>query len=164
MAVVEVEVIRADGFAMKNRLNRGLVAILVISVTLFYPLLAPTPHRIDDAHFKLIQRGMSLAQVEAIFGAAPGDYDWADADRDSMWRIALALDPSPHEYITRPRRPGAPLPILPHEILLPTKSWISRNGFFEILFDEHGRVLSTYDLPHGVLPPWQRAWRWWKSK
>src|SRR5262245_49350491 len=65
---------------MKRRFRRGMLAALIAGVTFFYPLLAPTPHRIDEAHFRQIQPGMTRAQVEAIFGAPPGEYDWAEAD------------------------------------------------------------------------------------
>jgi hypothetical protein len=46
----------------------------------FYPLLAPTPHRIDQAHFELIQNGLTRADVEAIFGVPPGQHDWAEPE------------------------------------------------------------------------------------
>src|SRR5437762_600611 len=37
------------GSAMKRRLGRGLLVILLAAITLFFPLLA-APHRIDQTH------------------------------------------------------------------------------------------------------------------
>jgi len=78
---------------MKKRFRRGLLVALVALVAFFYPLLAPTPHRIDETHFKLIEQGMSRAQVEAIFGVPPGEYDWAEADGAALgyFQAAIAL-------------------------------------------------------------------------
>jgi hypothetical protein len=72
---------------MRRFIVRFLLVTLVAVVIGFYPLLAPTPHRIDQAHFELIQDGMTKADVEAIFGVPPGRYDWAEPD--SLARIQL---------------------------------------------------------------------------
>ena len=60
---------------MRRYLKHGVPVGLFLLVTLFYPLLAPTPHRIDEAHFKQIRIGMTLEEVASIFGAPPGKYD-----------------------------------------------------------------------------------------
>src|SRR5437773_11169837 len=59
---------------------RWLVAIALVGLLGLYPLLAPTPHRIDQAHADLIVQGMTKEQVEAIFGVPAGQYDWAEQD------------------------------------------------------------------------------------
>jgi hypothetical protein len=63
-----------------RRFSRLLLLALVAIVIGFYPLLAPTPHRIDQEHFDLIQEGMMKADVEAIFGVPAGNFDWAEPD------------------------------------------------------------------------------------
>jgi hypothetical protein len=73
-----------------RRFSRLLLLVLVAIVIGFYPLLAPTPHRIDQAHFELIQDGMTKADVEAIFGVPPGQYDWAEADSVAHLMRAVA--------------------------------------------------------------------------
>src|SRR5262245_63526578 len=65
---------------MPRRWNRMLLAALIASITFFYPLLAPSPHRIDPDHFEFIVAGMTKEQVEAIFGVPAGKYDWAEDD------------------------------------------------------------------------------------
>jgi hypothetical protein len=67
--------------------SRLLLLALVIMVTVAYPLLAPTPHRIDPAHFEMIAAGMTQAEVEAILGVPAGNYDWAEANPPSLWII-----------------------------------------------------------------------------
>jgi hypothetical protein len=61
-----------------RRWKQLLLALLIASITFFYPLLAPTPHRIAQAHADLIIAGMTKEQVEAIFGVPEGSYDWAE--------------------------------------------------------------------------------------
>jgi len=58
---------QAESFVM-HLWKRILLSLLIASITFFYPLLAPTPHRIDQAHADLITKGMPREQVEAIFG------------------------------------------------------------------------------------------------
>jgi len=72
-----------------QRIMRATAIVLLI-VTLFYPLLAPPPHRIDEAHFQLITEGMTEAEVEAIFGVPAGSYDWARPQTDLIWLVAVA--------------------------------------------------------------------------
>jgi hypothetical protein len=60
-----------------QRLLRPTTTVLRMGTPLLYPLLAPPPHRIDEAHFQLIAEGMTEAEVEAIFGVPAGSYDSA---------------------------------------------------------------------------------------
>jgi hypothetical protein len=64
------------------------VIMLLIGTLFLYPLLAPTPHRIDEAHFQLIAEGMTEAEAGAIFGAPAGAYDWARPQTDMIWLVA----------------------------------------------------------------------------
>src|SRR5262245_4643041 len=144
-ALVEIEVTRADRFAMKYKFSRALLAALIASITFFYPLLAPVPHRIDEAHFKLIEKGMPYSQILAIFGVRPGDYDWAEADRQIAPSLFHISQMKPDFFRTR--------------------SWASRNGAFYVFFDESDRVLWKWHCPAvRIVSPWQRAWTWWTSK
>src|SRR5262245_33955381 len=118
---------------MKSRVTRGMVATLVVFITFFYPLLAPTQHRIDEAHAKMIVKGMTYAQVEAVFGVSPGDYDSAEWDTKSTARgkfdsanyvpsgIVRTFDAAFFEE--RDRR---------------TKRWLGHNGIVNVRFDHYG--------------------------
>ena len=55
-----------------RRWNRIPLAALIVLITFLYPLLAPTPHRIDGVHADLITTGLTKDQVEAIFGVPAG--------------------------------------------------------------------------------------------
>src|SRR5262249_53412649 len=109
---------------MKRRLRRGMLAALIAGVTFFYPLLAPTRHRIDEAHFRQIQPGMTRAQVEAIFGAPPGVYDCAEVEPYARWHF-FSLSWSSITSIGDSR------------------NWTSRNGCFYVHFDQDDLVAST---------------------
>jgi len=146
---------------MRHRFRRGMLAALIAGVTFFYPLLAPTPHRIDETHFRQIQPGMTRAQVEAIFGAPPGEYDWAESDGDGFLLlidsglIAMGGETANHYHVTSAilnRDPN-------HQSI-----WTSRHGTFGIYFGENERVSWTNHRSEvRIVPPWQRAWQWWKS-
>src|SRR6266581_1418040 len=68
---------------------RWLVAIGLVGLLGLYPLLAPTPHRIDRAHADLIVQGMTKEQVEAIFGVPVGQYDWAEENGRGVYLRAF---------------------------------------------------------------------------
>src|SRR5947207_1673873 len=76
---------------MKHRIRRGSLVALIAGITFFYPLLAPTPHRIDETHFSLVEKGMSRAEIEAIFGVPPGEYDWAEGQPITSWYTLYAV-------------------------------------------------------------------------
>jgi hypothetical protein len=69
-----------------------LLLTLLIGVSLLYPLLAPTPHRIDESHFSLVRVGMTEADVEAIFGVPAGSYDWAVEEEDATFALFALVD------------------------------------------------------------------------
>lgn len=188
---------------MRHRIRRGMLAALIAGVTFFYPLLAPTPHRIDDAHLQQILPGMTRAQVEAIFGAPPGEYDWAEADGSALafYQSAIALSvrtaPSGPVFIDigsdktvasntlviaasgevrwsdvvgtiNAVQLGTPRNQIRYWIAFDparTMTWISRHGAFEVQFGENDLVTWTNRQSEvRIVPPWERAWRWWKSK
>jgi hypothetical protein len=167
VALVEIEMTRADGFAMKYKFSRGLLAILVVSVTFFYPLLAPVPHRIDEAHFKLIEKGMSVAQVEAIFGVPPGEHDCAHCDYVGMnWKTVTNLQDALQQFQdsrddsaqTLPKAmafSGGSIQFVRMECL----TWSSSSGSFTICLDGDRRVTSTGSWPYmRRVPPWSSFW------
>ena len=153
---------------MKRRCGRGLVIILLAAITLFFPLLV-SRHRIDEAHRDLIREGMTVAEVEDIFGAPPGAYDWAVADNDPavQWAIYKA-----YMYLARDERQkadGKPAVLVvgsrhrEHESLALSdhmQTWTSRHGSVTIGFNDSGRLtwVGGWHTTH-VQPPWQR---WWK--
>src|SRR5262245_59604710 len=151
---------------MKYRVTRGVVATLLVFITFFYPLLAPTPHRIDEAHAKMIVKGMTYAQVEAVFGVSPGDYDSAEWDteslRNSLTRARGNFDAANYVpsglvctfdaafWVERNRR---------------TKQWLSRNGIVNVRVDHNGVVEETwYSDCVRVVPLWERLQRWLHHK
>jgi len=188
---------------MKRRFRRGMLAALIAGVTFFYPLLAPMPHRIDEAHFRQIQPGMTRAQVEAIFGAPPGEYDWAEADGSALgyFQSAIALTGSAPVTNSVLISIGSDKTIAGNTFVITSgseakwsdvigtinavqlgtprnqirywiafdpsraRTWTSRHGTFEIQFGDNDLV--TWTNHHSevrIVPPWERAWRWWKSK
>jgi hypothetical protein len=50
-----------------QRLMRATILLLLIGTLFLYPLLAPPPHRIDEAHFQLITEGMTEANSGGRF-------------------------------------------------------------------------------------------------
>lgn len=129
----------------------GLLAVVVG----FYPLLAPTPHRIDDDHFALIQDGMTKTEVEAILGVPAGEYDWAEQSYTGLsW--ALAVKFLEHDG----RQEGMAVRFLLASLETPTtEKWVSRHGVFAVQFNGEGRVVCTFmEGEAKIVPPWQR-WR-----
>ena len=70
---------------------RRLLLLTLLGLLGLYPLLAPPAHRIDQAHCDRITVGMTRQQVEAIFGVPEGDYDWAEADQQGVWKFAVLM-------------------------------------------------------------------------
>jgi hypothetical protein len=142
---------------MRSFLSRVALIVLLAAVTLVYPILAPPPHRIDQAHYDLVRDGMTLEEVEAIFGVPAGQYDWAAADYSVIW----------HDIgITNTLNSGATYDItvgfrtLPIPEALADMRWVSRHGAFTFSFNGQGRLASR-SAWHTVRidPPWQRWWR-----
>lgn len=50
------------------------VALVMLLVGALVPVVFPQPSKVTRANFECIERGMTLAEVEAILGGPPGDY------------------------------------------------------------------------------------------
>jgi hypothetical protein len=142
---------------MKHRLGRTGVVAGLIAITVFLPLLAPVPHRIDDEHFKLIQPGMTEAEVEAIFGVPAGSYDWAVQDDSILYMMVIVDEFSQNNIPGKINLQGGALFSYPPSN---SKAWIGRRGAVHVMFDEHGHVVTTGAWGSTrVEPPWVRWWR-----
>jgi hypothetical protein len=158
------------GSAMKRRLGRGLLVMFLAAITLFFPLLA-APHRIDQAHRELIRSGMTLAEVEAVFGVPAGEYDWAvrDTAHDVIYMldelIVAAQLQQANEQAGKATEASSTALHLALGNRLHGQSWTSRHGSVRICFDDAGRVtdIGAWHNSH-VVPPWQRWWHsYWKK-
>jgi hypothetical protein len=138
-----------------------LLFILIVSITFFYPLLAPTPHRIDQAHAKLIVQGMTKQQVEAIFGVPAGSYDWAEPESISPFMIWFDLDGD----VLVHQNGGSSAVLLQGFPRRTNGTWTSRHGAFTVWFDMNDHVVGTNAATEvRIVPPWQRWWRsYWKK-
>jgi len=171
-----------------GRFSRLLLIALLAVVAGFYPLLAPTPHRIDREHFDLIQVGMTKAEVEAIFGVPPGSYDWAEAESYfHVMRVRAAVQLEMAEMLqrrataqsqrkattetttelainlehARAMERQAAAEVMFEILARVSETWASRHGAFTVRFDNDGRVVSKTDAwGVRIVPPWQR---WWKA-
>ena len=163
----------------------GLLALLLG----FYPLLAPPAHRIDKDHFELIQKGMTLAEVEAIFCQPPGNYNWAVADGATIWlwdaatgnkiETGAAGNIPKYQTIVVDAFSGDALwsdvvAVASSKTtktryfttlmvaVANTKTWTSRHGTCTIWFDENSRVSGKTDWEKSrVEPPWSKWWKKW---
>jgi hypothetical protein len=148
-----------------RRFSRLLLIALVAVVAGFYPLLAPMPHRIDPAHFDLIQNGMTQADVEAIFGVPPGQYDWAESSPVVLLSYKASFRTAMVGSLVKYRTAiatggGSALRLKLTNMVDASESWISRHGLFTVYFNQ-GRVVSrSGPNPVRIVPPWQR---WWKA-
>jgi hypothetical protein len=156
------------------RWPRRLIVLFLVGLLGLYPLLAPPPHRIDKAHCDLIKKGMTKDEVESIFGAPPGEYDFTEqksfgyltvvrAVKFARVKATIVEDLSRADLSGLAVQPLSVKRLSTHVRLWPTdwKTWTGRHGAFTVLFDEQGQVVSTSG-PHEVtiVPPWQR---WWKK-
>jgi hypothetical protein len=152
---------------MCRRWNRILLAALIVLITFLYPLLAPTPHRIDPAHADLIVRGMTKEQVETIFGVPAGEYDWAEAAGGlALWhyRGRLALRLSRENLVARRNRAVAVATNVRGPIPVSILTWTSRHGSFAVWFDDNDLVSTNAMTEVRIVPPWQRWWnQFWKK-
>jgi len=150
-----------------QRLMRATVVMLVIGTLLLYPLLAPPPHRIDEAHFQLITEGMTEAEVQAIFGVPAGAYDWARPQTDLIWLVAVAemqqfevpakLD---HRIVQQELGIRITVPRLNAPVHPQTKQWVSRHGAFAVSLDERGRVADMQRTGETRIEfPWRGWWQ-----
>lgn len=147
---------------MRRCLPRFALLALLVFVTFFYPLLAPTAHRIDQAHFDLIKGGMTKAEVEAIFGVPAGEYDWASVGMPpalfdivkSQPHVGWSIQTTEGTLRSRASDSGNS-----HERTIP-HVWLGRHGVCTIHIDNRQRATEfRYFWPHvEVEPPWNRWW------
>jgi hypothetical protein len=151
---------------MRRAWNRILLAALIVLITFLYPLLAPTPHRIDQAHADLIVQGMTKDQVEAIFGVPAGAYDWAEPDSVGPF-IWLDFEGDGFaDVLVHSNGGGATLsPVLVWNPRRTSLTWTSRHGSFTLWFDINEQVVNNNAMTEvRIVPPWQRWWnRYWKK-
>jgi hypothetical protein len=155
------------------RFRRAALLALFVMIALFFPILAPPPHRIDEEHLALIREGMTEADVEGIFGVPAGYYDGAVVEDVSAWDFfeerfedhqkpvvfhlnmgesLVALKRVPY-FIDRPIvGPAVDPPV--------ARMWVSRHGAFCIAVNATGTVCAKGQLgTTRIEPPWQRWWR-----
>src|SRR5262245_60856276 len=136
---------------------RRLIVLFLVGLLGLYPLLAPPPHRIDQAHCDLIKEGMTKDEVESIFGVPSGEYDFAERKFSAyQFRIsAVHLKRASFYYTT-----ALALTVKQRQLNV-RSTWTGRHGAFTVSFDEHGRVVSTRGPQEvTIVPPWQD---WWKK-
>ncbi len=167
---------------MKCRFGRGLLVALLLMILLFYPMLAPPVHRIDSEHYALIRNGMSLVEVESIFGVPAGHYDWA-VPKSQAILFGVLVNNVPNLTFASG---SLPLTIDAHQVSgafvstadfdkdgMPDlmtfdvgrqASWISRHGAGTVWFDEQWRVTGKSSWGEtSIEPPWHN-WRKWFKK
>jgi hypothetical protein len=136
-------------------MRRSKLVLLAVTVTVVFafPLFAPTPHRIDQAHFDLIQVGMTKADVETLFGVPAGGYDWAEPDSPYIWDIVY-FDRAHVAYERAFNLKLAQAVALEWDarfVRLPEtvrETWTSKHG-----------ISMTGERGVRIVPPWQRWWR-----
>jgi len=158
---------------MKRRFMRCFVVVSLAAITLLFPLLA-SPHRIDEAHRNLIRGGMTVAEVESIFGVPAGTYDWA-VDHGPIHRqlaeyrvriyVAHEIAKAQREVVKAAdetarqaaRMKLALQPLLPS--LDRAQTWMSRHGSVTIFFDNAGHVtgIGGWEKTR-VEPRWKKWW------
>jgi hypothetical protein len=111
----------------------------------------------------LIKRGMTEAEVEAIFGVPAGGYD--SAVQDKQMQISVLI-PTPADIdgkipVDQLAFSGQVMFISERHGPSPQfKSWFSRHGVFHVAFDREGRVAATGSWGKTeVTPPWKRWWQ-----
>jgi hypothetical protein len=143
-----------------RRFSRFLLLALVAVVIGLYPLLAPTPHRIDKAHFELIQVGMAKADVEAIFGVPASNYDWAEPE-SALQAISFLFALQNAELVQDEGQVQlGGLRFLRSLETSVSETWVSRHGAFTVRFDSDRVVSNTGSQNVRIVLPWQR---WWKA-
>jgi hypothetical protein len=151
---------------MRRFISRFLLIALLAVVVGFYPLLAPTPHRIDQAHFEMIKEGMTKADVAGIFGVPAGQYDWAEPEGGVRVWFKLGQAISAPRFRAKQIQLGVRW-LSVHDADSDNRVseiWVSRHGAFTVHFDHNDRV--GWKVANGarVVPPWQRWWQEFRNR
>jgi len=130
-----------------------LSVVMLAGIVFVYPLVAPMPHRVDEEHFKLICRGMTEAEVEAILGVPAGVYDWVMVFEDEYQTVAVQVPDNAIIPVQTRYDPNM-------------KAWISRHALFYVTMNQQGRVQAAHrfmGMPV-IEPPWKKWWRQLRSQ
>jgi hypothetical protein len=121
---------------------------------------------------------MTAAEVEDIFGAPPGVYDWAVVDESlsvkyATYRALIFLarvqeaEAAAQDQV-RYYAPARALKVKLRRLALEgmtNKTWTSRHGSVTISFDDDGRVVWVGDwMTTHLEPPWKKWWDKYKGK
>lgn len=119
----------------------GLLLGLAVAGFVTIRLATAERHRINDESFKKIVVGMTLEEVESIFGVPAGDYNTSRV-------LILGHDQSGDERWINKN---------------PAHIWMSNNGIYWIYFDDAGRVAAMeYGFPFiEVKESWLEKLRHW---
>lgn len=142
------------------------VVVGVVGVVLAYPLLTPVVHRIDDGHFNLIHPGMTVDQVEAIFGVSAGSYGSTERVGELAQFKLSRSRPGEATYRVQTNIIGFEFIVVGGFSAQPVASptWISVDGAYTFPVDEAGRVLQKLRLRGPIEPLWKRWWeRFWRK-
>jgi hypothetical protein len=130
---------------------------------LLYVLALLTSHHVDQDHFKLIIRGMTESEVEAIFGVPAGCYDGAEQDEERAITHVISFTENMEEMIEIDQLAFSGRTIFisgRHGPNPYVKTWCSRQGVFHVAFDNQGHVAATGVWgKSNVEPFWRRMWQ-----
>jgi len=126
-------------------LMMGFAVIVAGIVGFLYPWPAAfLEHRINDESFKLIKKGMTQEEVEAILRAPPGDYSTQHRTYIRKISLAAGLTGGADSWVKK-------LPLGYQK-----KRWAYEEWCIEVLFDPVGKIetyrrLTPSDIPEESL-------------
>jgi hypothetical protein len=109
-----------------RKLWLALLGVALVLAGGTFPLLFPRPGRVTEAAFERIEPGMTQAEVEAILGDPPGDYETG--------RRGLVLNLYGNGVLMEGGR---------------LEQWGGDEGFIQVGFGEEDTVLWTQFVPAG---------------
>jgi len=136
----------------RRRLLVLSLPLLVLGGALIWLATRPKPH-IDNDHFRQIEHGMTLAEVEAIIGASPGNYGGADPNAYGIqacqgWICSLFQDWRYGQPIMSLEKINAQLE--EGRIVV----WTGRQYAIAVQLDAQDRVVGTGMGIRGTEPTW----------
>jgi hypothetical protein len=104
------------------------VGLLVIGLGVW--LISPFSNaKVNRATFDLIDKGMTLSEVQTLLGGPPRDY--TRGRRGAKWEHTLAFSRVPPFIVFA----GDPFHV---------HTWTSYEGYISLLFDRHGKVIGKF--------------------